>query len=585
MNASLAPAPVTPVARRARGGTARRARRETSLRSRARPSLILCFVLAAIAHPSPAAEPARATTTGPVELPPMLVEESVSSVPWLYVHVGGTEFLSRCAESTTRDLVEAWLTKLQLVRTLVPDEFLAKMDVPSVFVLYAQDQKATVSAEIQRELLGREAPGGEGVNIAPSMRLSDRDMHASIAYIDEDLFDARGLSVSPSHVRFLLSRRVPELPAWLVEGIERTWRRADFILEPITLAPLIWISSSESSALAGDPAGPRALLPAGELFAPDGLRASNPHPRLGTTRASQQELLFRWAVVSGGRTREAFWKFAAAAAEGPVNEERFEALFGFDYAELRDRLSDYLPKAVQQHPRLDPGRLPRLPAFEIERATPNQIARVRGEWERLAIGHVQRRLPQVREPYLAQARRTLRRAFDAGDRDPRLLATMGLCEIDAANDAGARQYLEPAVAAGVVRPRAYHELARLRFADLRNGKPDTKTFSFTDLAPIFGPLRRGLPQSPPLPEAYTLLAEAWTACELAPNPEELAELERGARLFARRPAVTYAIALALARHGKKTEAVAALDGCAGTAMDDELKAEVTRLREELAASR
>jgi len=54
-----------------------------------------------------------------------------------------------------------------------------------------------------------------------------------------------------------------------------------------------------------------------------------------------------------------------------------------------------------------------LPDFEVERATSNEIARLRGEWERLAIGHVQRRLPRVREPYIAQARRTLRRAYDA----------------------------------------------------------------------------------------------------------------------------------------------------------------------------
>ena len=32
------------------------------------------------------------------------------------------------------------------------------------------------------------------VNIAPNMRLSDRDMHATIVYIDETLFDASALS-------------------------------------------------------------------------------------------------------------------------------------------------------------------------------------------------------------------------------------------------------------------------------------------------------------------------------------------------------------------------------------------------------
>jgi hypothetical protein len=282
--------------------------------------------------------------------------------------------------------------------------------------------------------------------------------------------------------------------------------------------------------------------------------------------------------------REALWKLAIRADEGPVTEEMFEACFGFGFSELRDRLSDYLPKAVEESARIDPGRRPSLPRIEAERATPNEIARVRGEWERLAIGHVQRRLPQVREPYIAQARRTLRRAYDAGDRDPRLLATMGLCEIDAGNEAGARQYLEPAIAAGVVRPRAYYELARLRFAELRRGMPETKMFSYSELAPIFHPLQRGLTQAPPLAENFVLLAEAWVSSELSPNTAEFAELEMGARLFARRPTVALAIALALAQHGKKSEAVAVLDASSGSTSDKDTRASITRLRAELAAA-
>ena len=554
--------------------------------------LALALHTVRLVAPAHAANPAAPV----VELPPMLVEESVSSVPWLYVKVGGTEFLSRCSHSTTRDFVEAWLTRLQLVRALVPEEFLGRMDVPSVFVLYGQDVKQTVSAEIQRELQaapapppgeGRkgEAPRASGVNIAPSMRLADRDLHASIAYIDETRFDGATLSISPSHVRYLLNARVPELPRWLVEGIERIWQRADTVMEPITLGPLVWLDHGESDELAGDPSRPRALLPAGELFATGLSRLTeSPHPRRVQTRAAQQELFFRWALVSGEVTRDAFWKFAARAAAGPVTEEMFEACFGFDFAELRDRLSDYLPKAVLAEPWIDPGPLPDLPDFEVERATPNQIARVRGEWERLAIGHVQRRLPQVREPYIAQARRTLRRAFAAGDRDPRLLATRGLCEIDAGNPGGAREFLEPAVAGGVVRPRACYELARLRFAELRRGAPETKQFSFTELAPIFQPLQRAITQAPPLVEVFTLLAEAWARCEISPHAPEFAELATGARLFARHPTAAYPLALALARHEKKAEAAAVLDACAGEPVDENTRAAISRLRTELPAA-
>ena len=341
----------------------------------------------------------------------------------------------------------------------------------------SQDLDQTLSAEIQHELQGKgESSGPSRVNLAPNMRLGDRDMHATIVCIDEALADASTLSISPSHVRYLLQGRVPELPAWLVDGIERLWAGADFGLRPITLGPLVWQNQNESDALASDPTRPRALLPASELFAAEPSRLlQNQHPRRLQTRAAQQELFVRWALTSGEATRAALWKFAARAAESPVTEEMFEACFGFDFSELRDRLSDYLPTAVEETKRIYPGTLPDLPSFKVERATPNQIARVRGDWERLAIWHVQRRLPQAREPYIAQARRTLRRAYHAGDRDPWLLAIMGLCEIDAGNPAGAREFLEPAIDGGGVRPNAYYEVARLRFADLRAGTPEGET--------------------------------------------------------------------------------------------------------------
>jgi hypothetical protein len=267
-----------------------------------------------------------------------------------------------------------------------------------------------------------------------------------------------------------------------------------------------------------------------------------------------------------------------------VTEEMFESCFGLDFCELRDRLSDYLPTPVGDTEWIDPDPLPPRPDFEGARATPDQIARVRGEWERLAIWHVQRILPQAREPYIAQARRTLRRAYNAGDRDPRLLAVMGLCEIDSGNPAGAREFLEPAADGVVVRPNAYYELARLRFADLRRSVPETQLLPLNELAPVIRPLQRALTQAPPLPEVVVLLAEAWARCEVSPNAAEFAELETGARFFWRSPTVAYPVARAFAQHGKKSEAAAVLDACAGYLSDEKTSAGITRLRAELAGA-
>jgi hypothetical protein len=225
-----------------------------------------------------------------VELPPMMVEESASTVPWLYLDAGGTEFLSRCSAGTTRDIAKAWLTKLQLLRAVVPEEFLARMDVPSVFVLYSQGLAQPLSPEILRELQGiadrspSDGPRGTtGVNIAPSMRLADRDMHASIAYVDEAMFDGAALRIAPSHVRYLLKGRVPELPSWLIEGIDRAWQRMDFVLRPITLEPLVWLDSAESDELAGDRRAARAR---------GGTRAGKPAPAPPTNPRSAAGIVF-----------------------------------------------------------------------------------------------------------------------------------------------------------------------------------------------------------------------------------------------------------------------------------------------------
>jgi hypothetical protein len=86
-------------------------------------------------------------------------------------------------------------------------------------------------------------------------------------------------------------------------------------------------------------------------------------------------------------------------------------------------------------------------------------------------------------------------------------------------------------------------------------------------------------------EAFTLLAEAWARCEIAPHAGEFAELELGARLFARRPTVAYPTALALSRHGKPAEAAATLDACAGYAAEESMLAGISQLRAELAPTR
>jgi hypothetical protein len=185
------------------------------------------------------------------------------------------------------------------------------------------------------------------------------------------------------------------------------------------------------------------------------------------------------------------------------------------------------------------------PANDVE------VARIKGDWERLEIAYVKTQFPALAPKYLEQARRTLRRAYDRDSRDPRLLAVMGLCEVDAGNDVAAREFLEAAATpAGTLRPRAWFELARLRFAATA---PPT-TGAAIRLTPdqanaVLTPLLATRALEPPLPEVYELIAEVWGVCAQAPTRTDLAVLEAGVRLFPHRAELVYRTAELNVRHG------------------------------------
>jgi hypothetical protein len=561
-----------------------------------RSMLVLLGTLAigrAAAAPNAAGENAPPPNGPVVQLPPMIVAESSKAPKWLYANAGGVEYLSRCSEQVTRDFIAAQLRINQLLGVIVPDTFLVKMDAPSVTLLSPLENKKADDDTVMKEMVDtskapadatmdarrRELPSRirlPAVEFIPNLGVNDRDLQGLFAMLDQKQFDGDRLVALPDYVRFRLEQRTPMLPPWLIEGIVGIYRRATFTVDPVTLRPTVWLSGEESRALARDPERPRALLPAVELFAPDGAAGRN--ERYASIWRGQVALFTRWALDPANNVRDAFWHFAQAASEEPVSEEMFEACFGFGYSDLRDRLSDYLPLAVKDSLRIDPGNLPKLPRFEVVSAAPDQVARLRGEWERLEINYVKGRHPDFLSRYVDQARLTLLRAYDQGDRDPRLLATLGLCEVDSGNEAAARPYLEKATEADVVRPRAYYELARLRFLELTRGQPPTKFFSAMEIAPIVAPLRRAAVQAPAFAEIYSLFAEAWIRCTEAPPEADFKTLADSARLFRWRPALSFRIALLEARHGKRAQAAALLTDAMSYVTDEPTRARFAELR-------
>jgi hypothetical protein len=291
------------------------------------------------------------------------------------------------------------------------------------------------------------------------------------------------------------------------------------------------------------------------MFAPDSLRgAENNQPRRVLTLRAQVGLFARWALDPRNQARAAFWKFARLASEQRVTEELFAACFGFGFSDLRDRLNDYLPLAIKEPLKLAEDPTPKFAVPELVDATPLAIARLRGTWERLEIGYVRRTHPEFVGSYAVQARRTLREPYERGEKNAWLFAELGLCEIDAGDPAEGRPFLENALAAGAQRPQAAYALARLRFTELLRDQPPNRTFSAAEIAPVVEPLHLAALQPPPLPEVFSLLADAWLQTRGPIPPSDIATITRGGHAFAMDPVVNYRVALVLTRAGRIAEA-------------------------------
>ena len=229
--------------------------------------------------------------------------------------------------------------------------------------------------------------------------------------------------------------------------------------------------------------------------------------------------------------------------------------FGVDFATADAQLAAYLSTAVRKSATLRPTRPLQAPAITLRNATDAEIARIKGDWERLEVSFVRARTPELTDKYLEQARRTLRHAYDNGVRDPRLLAVLGLCACDAGDTAAAREYLEAAAQLGPMRTRAGYELARLRFI-AADAHPEGRAggLSVDQVAKIFTPLFAARDQAPPLPEIYDLIAQVWSRAGCPPTRGHLDVLEDGVRLFPRRGPLVYQAAALYADHGYATEA-------------------------------
>jgi hypothetical protein len=479
------------------------------------------------------------------ELPPFVVTGFAQGPNWRYASIPGFEIITQCSDGESREIIEAIQRGRQL---MLPPEFWQDFAVPMTVVLFNQPPVSSG----QPAAFGSTRQPGEIIshwNNLIKRTLDDRESFALNLWPGTFYYSA----TFRFHTRTLLQRRAPAVPAWLSAslfggyGIYREgvyWypgNRTKRILhanwhsrEELDAARNLSFEAGKQIDDGTRPLTPSPLHPFLAEFKT--LFETDPPPMEDAAEprwASTAALFARWGIYGRQRPEQAaqFWRFADRASREPVNEQLFHECFGRSYAEVRAELSWYLAIALTEDA-ITPANIEPLPKIKFRKATNAEVALVRGEWERMESVALATQFPELAESSRTQAAATLNRAYTNGNRDPRLLASLGLLAMDAGDYQTAHNHLEAAVAGHVTGPRVYLETARLRWAVSR--LDDEGTLAPEALAGVIDLLMTAEQQGPPLAAVYLLLANATAKAHLV-TPAQASALRRGLAYFPRLP--------------------------------------------------
>ena len=545
---------------------------------------------------------AAAAATPVVELPKFVVTDTRELPPpeaWRYAEITGFEILSNASDKATRRLIKDFDQFKEALALVWPIP--NRMGVPTSLILCGKGAKFD----------GFVPAGKSGPDRATaSLFLKNREQTAIIIDLQSTTLnilatdtandaatgtDSSLISVEHDkqlyreYVHFLLSRSEPRLPAWLEEGMAQIIMAMKVDLNHIVFGKLE--DPNTVSAQAGAVAAMNALTAADD---PDGLqiagapaedrdfnaalqrRALVPFPKFFAVTADSPEAINPlgnnvWAKQSyafvhmclygrGKRYQKPFGTFLMRLGKEPITEELFKECFKMDYKKMLLELRGYIDFTDYQHQEyvLKGAGLTSGAPLALRDATESEVGRIKGEALALA-GHQAKAKAELTAPYIR------------GEREPKLLAALGLYDRVNGEETRARKFIEAATAAKVVRPRAYLELARFRYADALAQPGAGAQFSPEQVAAITGPLLVARLQPPSLPEVYELMTETWVRSAAPPKKEDVVYLIEGVRLFPGRLKMLYAAAGLSAQAGMLDVAHAFTDYGIKVALDAKAK--------------
>jgi hypothetical protein len=379
------------------------------------------------------------------------------------------------------------------------------------------------------------------------------------------------------YVKLVLAATEPRAPAWFEEGLAQLLVAMEITDTSITVGKVEDPNIAGSEMNDGDfnsAFKDKAFLRMTEMFA---VERGSPEAQnaIGSVWAKQCYAFVHWGLYGNtGRNQKAFLRFLVRAGREPPSEAMFKECFGFDYAAMLRELRTHAEWTRSKTAGLRAakgGKIPVPPPVEIRAASEAESGRIKGE-AMLALG-----LP-------ADARRALAIPYVRGERDPELLALLGLYEAGRGDTARARKFLDAAVRGKTRRPRAYLEFAKLLLAEERAKLAAGDKLGAAQTSAVLGPLyaARGLP--PPLPESYHLMGAVWHESKVTPSAGHLAALEEGLKYSPADAELAYSAANLRKRAGMLTEARSLIDHGLKVSRDPAATAKLQSLQASLPAA-
>ncbi len=509
--------------------------------------LLLAAVWLAAAPPGFAQPVPLVSPTDPiVELPVFEVTDSRLLPPpekWHYAEIPGFEILSRISERETKRFMRDFMLLQTVIGEIMPGLLRGQTPVPTALLLCGGRGKGF------DEFL----PADQSIERYGSNSVMFNSPERSAIVIDFALDELQiegdtRLEADPyrafyaAYFRFLIRRQTGDkAPPWFEEGLVQLFAATEFDKKTVVFAQIGDGFGAEKIGDFNRMLQRRAIMPFAEMLAPEGPRRRTPFWS-AQCYAFVHYCLYGWGL----KNQQPFVRFVQRLSTEPPSEALFKECFKKTYRQFATELRGYIDFTA--HKKIEfrakkGSELPEPPAITLRPAADHEVGRLKGEVLRLG-GNGEAAHNALIAPYVR------------GERDPRLLAALGLDERIAGRDDRARKFLEAAATAKVVRARAYLELARLRFDEAR-AKPGAREGRL-DAAQVTGvltPLFVALKQPPPLAAVYGLIADTWAISDVPPQAEHLGVVIGGVKLFPGDTALLLQATLLAAKRGFPAEAL------------------------------